>query len=79
MLCGREREKQHLIQVPCHLGDTQEWSKAVVDMQMPPSHASKCSCFYTPPKDRLEATSTDLYALTPCHTFPTAIRTDCDY
>jgi len=50
------------------LSDAQELVKAVIDMQMPSSHAPKCTCSRTPPEDPLEATSTDLCPPTPCQT-----------
>ncbi|KAH6707880.1 hypothetical protein BKA61DRAFT_580385 [Leptodontidium sp. MPI-SDFR-AT-0119] len=56
---------------PVALSDDQGLVKSVMDMQMPSAHAPRCTCSYTPPKDPLEATSTYLCSLTPCHTFLT--------
>jgi hypothetical protein len=46
-------------------------SQAIMDMQMPFSHAPKCMCSHTPPDDPSEAASTDLCPPTPGHSFPT--------
>ena len=53
------------------LSDTQELAKVVTDIQMASTHAPRYTCSYTPPKDLLEATLTDLYLLTPCPLFAT--------
>ena len=41
------------------LSDAQELVKAVIDMQLPSSHVTRCTCSYTPPEDPSEATLSD--------------------
>jgi hypothetical protein len=53
------------------LSDVQELVKGVMDMQMPSSHTSKCTCSHTPPEDPSEMTSIGLCSPTHSHMFPT--------